>query len=98
MSKAETATQSIEALRQQYEDLNHRAIRAQTNLENAEGQLADLKKQAKADYGTADIKKLESQLAQMQQENEQKRVEYQKLLEGIEKKLDAVEADNGNDD
>ena len=98
MPRTEKETQSIEELREQYENLNRRAIRAQTNLERAESDLATLEKQAKAAYGTADIKKLKAKLDEMQRENEKKRTEYQKLLAGIEKKLDKVEAEQGPED
>ena len=94
----ETDAQTIEELRERYEQLNTRAIRAQTQLETAEDRLAALRKQAKAEYGTADLAELEKKLEEMRSENETKRAEYQKALDGIENKLEAIETEYGSEE
>ncbi len=52
MSETEQTTdkQSIEQLTERYNSLNTKKIQAETNLKNAEKQLADLKKEARKQY------------------------------------------------
>jgi hypothetical protein len=85
-------TQSIEELEERYQRLSRRKVRAETNRENAEKQLNELKREATERYGTDDIDELRRKLAEMKQENERKKAEYQKHLDGVEAELADVEA------
>jgi len=91
MSKASNTEQSIEELRERYEELNTRKTVAQTNLKNAEKQLDKLKKKAVDAYGTADVDELREKLKEMKTENERKRKEYQASLDKIDKDLAKVD-------
>jgi predicted nucleic acid-binding Zn-ribbon protein len=91
----ETSQQGIEELTKRYQDLNTRKIQAQTNLENAKKQLAELKKKAKKEYGTDELDELQKQLEDIRAENEEKRSKYQASLDLIEEKLEEVEKKHG---
>jgi hypothetical protein len=92
MAKANKKTaRSIDDLKGEYERLNERKIQAQTQLEEATKQLEALQKEAIADFETSDIDELKSKLAQMEAENEQRRSDYQELLEKISGELAKVE-------
>lgn len=88
---AESATQSIEELEERYQHLSQEKVRAETNRENAQKRLDDLKREAKERYGTDDIEELRRKLAEMKQENERKKAEYQQHLNTIETELANVE-------
>ncbi len=88
---ATASEQSIEQLQARYQALNKRKIQAETHLQNAREQLAELKKQALEAYGTDDVEQLREQLQKMKAENEQKRQNYQTELNRIEGELSAVE-------
>lgn len=88
---ASNGEQSIEELQQRYSKLNTKKIQAETNLENARRQLADLQRQAREKYGTDDLAELKQKLADMQAENEAKRAAYQQDLQRIENELADVE-------
>lgn len=83
--------QTIETLRQRYEDLNKKRTQAETLLQKANEELEKLKAEAKSKFGTDDLAEMQKQLEQMEQENLKKRREYQKLLDGIEADLKSVE-------
>ena len=83
--------QDIETLRRRYEDLSKKRTQAETLLGSANEELRKLKADAKARYGTDDLEELQAKLETMEQENLKKRREYQKLLDGIESELRAVE-------
>jgi len=83
--------QSIEQLTKRYNVLNTRKIQAETNLENAENELARLKEKARKEYGTDDLNELKTTLATMEAENERKRSEYQRELEKIEAELNEAD-------
>lgn len=85
--------QTIEDLAQRYAKLNTRKIQAETNLENAEKQLAKLKQQAIKEYGTDDVDELQKKLKQMEADNEAQRSKYQTSLDKIEADLAQVDAD-----
>ena len=78
---------SIDELKRQYETLNERKIQAQTQLEEATKQLDTLQKEAVEQFETSDIDELKEKLEQMEAENEQRRRDYQSLLDGIETDL-----------
>lgn len=83
--------EDIEALKARYEALNKKKIQAETSQEAAEKRLKELKAQAQHDYGTDNLDELKQKLADLKDENERKRAEYQTHLEDIETKLAAVE-------
>jgi hypothetical protein len=83
--------QGIEELQQRYQTLNEKRITAEANLENAQNRLNDLKKDARAKYGTDDIEQLQRMLQEMRAENERKRSSYQQELDRIEDALQEVE-------
>ncbi|MEO2018156.1 MAG: hypothetical protein ABGZ53_27705 [Fuerstiella sp.] len=92
MAKANKKTvRSIDDLKGEYERLNERKIQAQTQLEEATKQLGALQKEAIAEFETSDIDELKSKLEQMEAENEQRRSDYQELLEQISGELAKVE-------
>ena len=61
-------------------------------LKQRHQELARLKAEAKAAYGTEDLAELEKLLAARKAANETKRADYQGALEQIEKELAEVEA------
>src|SRR3954453_15813268 len=83
--------QSIEQLQRRHEQLNTQKIQAQTKLESARQQLEALKREAREKYGTDDLAVLRQKLADMKDENERKRADYQAELDRIETDLAAVE-------
>ncbi|WP_437187433.1 hypothetical protein SH668x_000828 [Planctomicrobium sp. SH668] len=83
--------QSIEQLTQRFTALNTKKIQAETKLEKAQEQLAELKKEAREKYGTDDAEALQLKLDQMQSENQQKRADYQSQLDKIEADLVEIE-------
>lgn len=92
------AAQTIGELQDRYQKLQAEKVRAETNRENAEKRLAELKAEAREKYGTDDVAELEAQLTEMKAENERKRAEYQSHLDRIESDLAAVEARFDGDD
>lgn len=91
MAEQSTDKQSIEQLTERYNSLNTKKIQAETNLKNAEKQLAELKKEARKQYDTDDLDDLKKMLEKMETENEQKRADYQASLDKIEGDLEKVE-------
>ncbi len=84
-------TQSIEDLKDRYDKLSTQKVRLQTQKERAEDDLSELKQQALEQFGTDDLKKLESRLAEMKEQNEKQKIEYQKQLDAIEKSLAKID-------
>ena len=85
------AIQDIETLKQRHKKLERDKVTAEANCKTAEDQLQKLKDQALEKYHTDDLEKLKELLQKMKQENDQKRMEYQKHLDEIETKLQAIE-------
>ena len=83
--------QDIDQLRKRYTELDRKKAAAEANLKTANDQLETLKRQAREIYGTDELEQLRAKLAEMKQENELRRVEYQKHLEEIEAGLAAAE-------
>src|SRR3954469_24768758 len=81
----------IETLKQRHAELDRARTTAQANLANATRQLAELKDEAKKQYGTDDLDALRAKLQEMREQNERKRAEYQRHLEEIEAKLSEVD-------
>ena len=90
------SSQTIEQLTNRYQSLNKQKIEADTNLKNAQKQLADLKSQALEEFGTDDLDELRTKLRDMEQENERNRFEYQKKLDEIERNLESVREQYSN--
>ena len=85
--------QTLEQLSQRYSSLNDQRIRAQTNLENAQAELAKLEQQALEAFGTSDLEELKNKLQTMESENQKRMVEYQRHLDSIESDLAKVETE-----
>lgn len=92
MAKSNTAApeKSIKALQKRYADLNEEKIRAETQLEAAQNDLAELSAKAKKLFGTDDVTELQTKLAEMNKANDKMRVEYEKNLDAIETKLTEI--------
>jgi len=83
--------QDIDTLKGRYDELREAQITAAANLKTAESQLAKLRAQAKATYGTDDLAALKAKLEEMTADNERKRNEYQSALDKIEADLGTIE-------
>src|SRR3712207_4827133 len=81
----------IEQLKAKHKELDTARTRAKANLESAQKQLDELRGEARQAYGTDDLDALRQKLAQMRDENERKRSDYQQHLEQIQAKLAEVE-------
>ncbi len=92
--RKDTAASSIEELTSEYKRLNERRIQAQTQLDEATRQLETLQQEAQDEFGTSDVDELQTRLNEMEAENEKRRQEYQKLLEGIASDLKKVEQES----
>lgn len=97
MKKSNSAAQDIEQLRERHQQLTVKRGVAESQLAAAEKRLADLRTEARAQYGTDDLEQLRAQLAAMRAENERKRSEYQQHLDSIEERLRSIE-DGGAED
>ena len=86
-------TQTIEQLRERFQQLHTEKVRAEQDHKNAQETLETLKAQAREQFGTDDIDQLKAMLQKIDAENLQKRQEYQAELEKIEGSLEAVESD-----
>ncbi len=84
--------QDIHTLKRRYDELNKKKIRAETEKASSERRLAELQRKARDRYGTDDLDALREKLEAMKVENERRRREYQEHLDGIEAKLQEVEA------
>lgn len=91
-SESPAEKQDIEQLRRRYSSLHEQKIRVEEKKNESERKLAELKEQARKQYGTDDPEELKRKLTKMQEENERLRSEYQDHLDGIERKLDEVES------
>ncbi|MEZ6095110.1 MAG: hypothetical protein R3C03_12920 [Pirellulaceae bacterium] len=96
MSKdnSDSTIQSIEELQARFERLNTRRIQVETQLEQEQKRLAELKAEAKERFGTDDLNSLKEQLQKLEAENAQKRKDYQASLDLIERELAKVEDAN----
>jgi hypothetical protein len=88
---AAAGPQSIEELTGRYQKLHTRKIQADTNLQHAQERLKALKEDALEKYETDDLDLLRQKLADMTEQNEVKRRQYQEDLDQIEAELAAVE-------
>lgn len=94
----ETSVRTIEELTAEFERLNKRKIQAETQLKGATETLDTLEKEAVENFGTSKIEDLKKMLTRMEKENEDRRSEYQALLEGISSSLRKLDDDNTSDD
>lgn len=83
--------ESIELLQKRHRDLERKKIQADAELRNLERQLADAKVEAKRLFQSDDLDELRALLKRMNDENLQKRRDYQAHLDGIAGSLAAVE-------
>lgn len=86
-----STAQPIEALRERHQRLAEERVRAEQNLRNLREQLDALKTEARERYGTDDLEKLRTQLAEMRAENERRRAAYQQHLDEVETRLAEIE-------
>jgi len=91
MSEHSDHAGEIEELTNRYQNLSNAQVRAQTNLENAQQNLAKLATEAEQQFGTSDVNELKRQLAEIEAENQKRKSDYQKHLDSIETKLAEVE-------
>jgi len=87
MTRKNEPAQTIEDLRNRYDALSTERVRLQTQKERAETDLSKIKQQARDEFGTDDLDKLQSMLSEMKLKNEAEKSEYQKRLDEIELKL-----------
>ncbi len=87
MNKSVEPAQSIEELKDRFDALSTERVRLQTQKERAEKDLDELKKQARDQFGTDDLEKLQNMLADMKTKNEKQQSEYQKQLDEIDTRL-----------
>ena len=93
MAKTRSSSQTIEELRERYEELNSKRIVFQTKRDSALEQLNELKASAMELYGTDDVDQLQKKLKELKKENEVKRKKYQESLDKIELQLDEIQED-----
>ena len=86
-------SETIDQLQKRFSRLDKQQTVVQTQLDEAQKRLAELKLQAKSEFGTDDVDMLQQKLEAMKKENEQKRSEYQKGLDEVEAKLKEVESE-----
>ena len=87
MNRMIEPAQSIEELKERFDSLSTEKVRLQTQKERAEKDLEELKKQSVDQFGTDDLKKLQTMLSDMKKKNEQQKSEYQRQLDEIDGKL-----------
>lgn len=87
--------QSIEQLRKRFDDLRDRRTTAQANLRTIEATLADLKTQAREQFGSDDPAELARKLERTRAQNGKLRADYQDHLDGIDMGLAELEPSEG---
>jgi phage shock protein A len=83
--------EKFEELKEQYSELRDQQIQVKTNLERSQSDLEELKKQAREEFGTDNLSKLQALLEKRELENQAKVQEYQFHLEHIQESLKEVE-------
>lgn len=78
-------------LKREYDRLRDEKVRADRDVETLTGQLAELKAQAEAEYGTSDPERLLALLEERRAENARLVAEYRGHLDAIRRDLEAVE-------
>jgi uncharacterized phage infection (PIP) family protein YhgE len=80
----------LEDLKERYNELKEQARQVDAELTLRKENLGKLEKEAKSNYGTSDLKKLNAKLKEMEKENEAQLKKYQKSLEKIEVELEQI--------
>ena len=83
--------QTIEKLRERFQALHTEKVRAEQDYKNAQETLDKLQEQAREQFETDDLDKLQAMLAKIEEENLEKRKEYQASLDQIDANLKKVE-------
>lgn len=83
--------QTIEKLRERFQALHTEKVRAEQDYKNAQETLDKLQEQAREQFETDDLDKLQAMLAKIEKENLEKRKEYQASLDQIDANLRKVE-------
>jgi phage shock protein A len=83
--------QTIEKLRERFQALHTEKVRAEQDYKNAQETLDKLQEQAREQFETDDLDKLQAMLAKIEEENLEKRKEYQASLDQIDANLRMVE-------
>ena len=83
--------QTIEKLRERFQALHTEKVRAEQDYKNAQETLDKLQEQAREQFETDDLDKLQAMLAKIEEENLEKRKEYQASLDKIDANLRMVE-------
>lgn len=91
MAKNNSNSQTIEQLRDRYEELNSKRIVFQTKRDSALEQLNELKASALKQYGTDDVDQLQKKLEELKAENEAQRKKYQASLDEIDSQLSEID-------
>lgn len=85
----------IQEIQRRYKQLSDQKVRLQTQRESALAQLAELEAQAQEQFGTSDEAVLQTQLEQIERDNEAELLSYQSGLEKIESQLKQNETHQG---
>jgi phage shock protein A len=83
--------QTIEKLRERFQALHTEKVRAEQDYKNAQETLEKLQEQAREQFETDDLDQLQAMLAKTEEENLEKRKEYQASLDQIDANLKKVE-------
>jgi phage shock protein A len=83
--------QTIEKLRERFQALHTEKVRAEQDYKNAQETLEKLQEQAREQFETDDLEQLQAMLAKIEEENLEKRKEYQASLDQIDANLKKVE-------
>jgi len=83
--------QELNELRRHYEQLRDRKVRTEQDVANLTSQLETLKQQAMAEYGTSDIKELQTLLEEKRLQNEDVVAKYRQHIQQIQADLAEVE-------
>nr|WP_321513374.1 hypothetical protein [uncultured Pseudodesulfovibrio sp.] len=86
-----TVEQELNELRHHYEQLRDRKVRTEQDVANLTAQLETLKQQAMAEYGTSDIKELQTLLEEKRLQNEEVVAKYRQHIQQIHADLASVE-------
>lgn len=90
-SRDSAVEKELNELRSHYEQLRDRKVRTEQDVANLTSQLETLKQQAMAEYGTSDIKELQSLLEEKRQKNEEVISKYRQHIQQIQADLADVE-------
>jgi hypothetical protein len=80
----------LENLKERYNKLKEQALQVDAELSVRKESLGKLEKKAKSNYGTSDLKKLDTKLKEMKKENKARSEKYQKSLKKIEVELKQI--------